>query len=68
MFKGILIAFFTYTNMFYTIVTLLPKYLNNVHGYDEDMSGFLSTFPTLLRKVFIVIPIIYQYYIKIAYY
>ena len=50
-FKGIIVAFFTYGNLFYTLVTLMPKYLNNVHGYDTKLSGFLSTLPHLLRWI-----------------
>ena len=33
----------------------MPKYLNNVHGYNTQMSGFLSTLPTLLRWICIVL-------------
>ena len=35
----------------------MPKYLNNVHGYDTQMSGFLSTLPTLLRWICIVLQV-----------
>ena len=39
---------------FYAILTCLPKYLNNVHGFDLSQSGFVSSLPYIVMWLTII--------------
>ena len=47
-------AHFTFNFMFYNLLTSLPKYLNNVHGYNVTESGLVSTLPYIVQWICIL--------------
>ncbi|XP_066138412.1 sialin [Euwallacea fornicatus] len=48
---AIVISHFSENWGFYTLLTQLPKYLKDIHGYDLGKSGFLSGFPYLVMAI-----------------
>merc|ERR1739838_632208 len=54
-FLGICIAHFSFNYNFYNLLTTLPKYLNNVHGYDSSSSGLVSTLPYICQWICILL-------------
>ena len=48
-FLGICIAHFSFNYMFYNLLTMLPKYLKNVHGYKTSSTGLVSTLPYVFQ-------------------
>jgi len=53
-FWSILITHLCYNWTFYAILTCLPKYLNNVHGYDIGKSGGISALPYICMFICII--------------
>lgn len=53
-FWSILITHVCYNWTFYIILTCLPKYLNNVHGFDLSKSGAISSLPYICMFCIII--------------
>jgi len=46
---------FSYTWSFYTLITSLPKYLNDILHFDIKTNGFLSAFPSIAQYVVMLV-------------
>ena len=51
---GNLFAFFSHDFLLYTVLTTLPKYLNNVHNFDVSKSAMLSSLPYVCNWICII--------------
>ena len=51
---GNLFAFFSHDFLLYTVLTTLPKYLNNVHNFDVSNSAMLSSLPYICNWIVII--------------
>lgn len=52
---AIVVAHFSYNWTFYTLLTLLPTYMNDILGFSIQQNGFLSALPYLGCAVFAVV-------------
>ncbi|KAM7408379.1 hypothetical protein PAMA_002209 [Pampus argenteus] len=52
---AIVVAHFSYNWTFYTLLTLLPTYMNNILGFSIQQNGFLSALPYMGCAVFAVV-------------